>query len=261
MFDFFKKNSASDKFDAKSLRAAVLQFLKEELQQLEGGEGKGLKLIQLFVAAAEGERYLYEAGLLSQEPELLREEIQRIADNFAVDLPTDWKLTIDFVDVLPETAIRNAATYTGIVFKMASASPQVTKQTRKAKVTILRGKAEEDEYILLGNNKRINIGREKHIQVDDGSFRTNDIAFPEVSEFESNKYISRQHAHIEWDNQGECFRFFADEGGIPPGNKTKLLSAGSGSLQKLNSTEIGYPLNDADQLILGDVAVLEFTII
>jgi hypothetical protein len=42
MFDFFKK---SNKLDAKGIRDAVLQFIKEELQQLDGGEGTYLQTI------------------------------------------------------------------------------------------------------------------------------------------------------------------------------------------------------------------------
>jgi hypothetical protein len=52
---------------------------------------------------------------------------------------------------------------------------------------------------------------------------------------------------------------FADEGGIPPGNKIKIRSASTENLIKLNSTHIGHRLEEGDQVILGETAVFEFS--
>ncbi|HEY0176492.1 MAG TPA: hypothetical protein VGC08_08945, partial [Pedobacter sp.] len=149
----------------------------------------------------------------------------------------------------------------GLVLKMAAVSSPVTSSGFQGLLRILKGRAEQEEYVLEPDGKRINIGREKNVQANDGSFRINQIAFPEDVAFEGNKYISRQHAHIVWDDQSGSFRLFADEGGVPPGNKTRIRSAKDGSADKLNSTQIGHPLREGDQIILADVAVLEFTMI
>jgi len=53
---------------------------------------------------------------------------------------------------------------------------------------------------------------------------------------------------------------FADEGGVPPRNKTKIHIASDGKMIKLNSTQIGHPMSEGDQVILGESAVLLFTI-
>lgn len=259
MFDFFKNKKDNKELDAKGLRDLILQFVKEELQRLDGGEGKGLSALQLYVAAEEGERFLYETSLYSTEPSRLQEEIQRIGDNYAIELPADWKLEVLFVSELPSGSIIKAALKTGLVFKAASRAQANQAITTKAKVCILNGQAEKQEYILEPVTNRINIGREKNVQAKDGSYRINGIAFP--GELENNKYVSRQHAHIEWDSVTAQFKIYADEGGVPPGNKTKIRSAKDETVQKLNSTLIGYPLVDGDQVILADVAVLEFSII
>ena len=96
------------------------------------------------------------------------------------------------------------------------------------------------------------------MRTPDGFFRENVIAFPATSSNESNKFVSRQHAHIEWDNDSGSFLLFADEGGIPPRNKVKLRSE-NGELEKLQTMEIGHQLREGDQIILGDSAVLEFS--
>jgi hypothetical protein len=270
MFDFFKK---SNKLDAKGIRDAVLQFIKEELQQLDGGEGTYLQTISVFVAPTEEEKFLYEAALYNGDTERLQDDIQRIADNFALDLPKDWQLTLQFEEELPAGLLRTNEIKAGLQLKM-SAPPVIAASgkagqgtaaaapTVAAALKVLKGKAEQDEYLLkVGESRRVNIGREAQIQANDGSMRVNHIAFPEDPAYESNKYISRQHAHIEWDTASASFKLFADEGGVPPGNKTKIRAAKDESVSKLNSALIGYPLNDGDQIILGDAAVLQFSII
>ncbi|SEA40965.1 FHA domain-containing protein [Pedobacter hartonius] len=259
MFDFFKKNN---KLDAKGIRDTFLQFIKEELQQLDGGEGSSLAVIAVAVAPAEEERFLYEAALYNGNTEKLQEDIQRIADNFALDLPSNWKLTLEFADELPAGMIRTNEIKAGLRLIMSAAGAATADAVvLNARLKILKGKAEQEEYVLhAGDTRRINMGREARVQAKDGSFRINHIAFPEDPVYETNKYISRQHAHIEWDTAAAAFKLYADEGGLPPGNKTKIRTARDESVYKLNSTQIGYPLKDTDQIILGDVAVLEFTI-
>jgi hypothetical protein len=50
---------------------------------------------------------------------------------------------------------------------------------------------------------------------------------------------------------------FADEGGIPPHNKMKVRTQG-GIPVKLQTTQIGHRLQEGDQIILGESALLEF---
>ena len=260
IFDFFKKNNDSGRLDAKGLRDAVLQFIKEELQQLDGGEGNLLSGLSIFVNPEEEVRFIYEAALYRGHPEKIRDEIQRIADNFALNLPEGWKLAVEYVDELPEGCIQRENIRTGLKLQMASVTAAAAPLAKNATVRILKGTAEQDQYPLKTGLKRLNIGRGRQVQAGDGSFRTNHVSFPDDPAYEANKYISRQHAHIEWDEQALAFKLYADEGGVPPGNKTKIKSAADESVHKLNSTQVGYTLKDADQIILGDVAILEFSL-
>lgn len=258
MFDFFKKNKGDAPLDAKGLRGEILQFIKEELQQLDGGEGKYLKALELFVRVRAEELFNYETALFSAEPEKFQEEVQRIADNFALDLPQGWKLAVHYVTEFPEGVILREQLKVGLVLK-SSGSPVISGQTSlTASLKVIAGRAEKEVYVIEAGTGRINIGRESSVQGSDGSFRLNTIAFPAEAQ-ESNKYISRQHAHLEWDEQQTCFKLYADEGGVPPGNKTKIRTAKDETTHKLNSTQVGYILKTGDQIILADVAVLEFT--
>ena len=48
MFDLFKQNENNTTQDVKMLRHKLLQFIKEQLQRWEGGEGNAIKGMQLF---------------------------------------------------------------------------------------------------------------------------------------------------------------------------------------------------------------------
>lgn len=261
IFDFLRGDKNKGPLDAKGLREAILQFIKEELQKLDGGEGAAMAGLQLFVSAAAEERFLYDTALYSDDAEKLQEEIQRTADNFALSLPEDWKLTVDFVAELPVGSVQKAEMKVALLMKKKTKAAATSSAVPvEGMLQILKGDAEESSYILKPVSGRINIGRGKNVASNDGAIRINQIAFPEDPASEFNKYISRQHAHIEWDEPSGFYKLFADEGGVPPGNKTKIKNLRDESTHKLNSTVIGYPLHPGDQIILADIAVLKFTI-
>jgi pSer/pThr/pTyr-binding forkhead associated (FHA) protein len=258
MFNFFKQNKDQQRpDDVKGIRDAILRFIKEQLQKAEGGEGSNIRGIQLYLAPKEEEKHLYQSAVFVEDEGRFKDEIQKIADDFALQLPDNWNLEILFREVLPQDAIKtqniDAALF--IVTRKQTAP----KTTVTAYINILNGEAEKENYSFTSTSGKIFIGREKKVQTADGFFRINTIAFPAESTHQSNKYISRQHAHIEWDPERNSFMLYADEGGIPPRNKVKVRTA-DGNMEKLQTTQIGYPLQEGDQIILGDSALLEFRI-
>ncbi|HEY0110213.1 MAG TPA: FHA domain-containing protein [Fibrella sp.] len=256
MFNFFKHENESHPQDVKVLRDALLRFLKETLQQLEGGEGRHIKGLQLFVACSDAQRYLYEAAVYQQEPGRFQDEVQKIADDFAIELPPSWTMETTFADSLPPEAVKSSVLDVALFIRTRAASLQARTTGR---IRVLSGEAEQQEYTVTSTDGVITIGREKTAQADDGFVRINTIAFPAKSTSEGNRYVSRQHAHIEWNKDAGCFMLFADEGGVPPRNKVKIRSAGAPTPIKLHSIDVGHPLQEADQIVLGESAVLEFS--
>jgi pSer/pThr/pTyr-binding forkhead associated (FHA) protein len=128
-----------------------------------------------------------------------------------------------------------------------------------AYIRILNGEAENEVYTISSTDARINIGRDKKVQGSDGFFRVNTIVFPATSQHESNRSVSRQHAHIKFDNNSGQFLLFADEGGIPPKNKIKVRSTNDAAPVKLYSTLNGHALQEGDQIMLGESAIIEFS--
>ncbi len=254
MFEIFKGDQPGQ-MDVKSSRDAAIRFIKEELQKSEGGEGRNIRGLQLFIFSPAEERHIYEAALYVGEPERLKEEIQKIADDFDIDLPLNWTIEVSFTDALPAGAKKTSDLDLALFIKTRE---NLIRKDLKACISILNGEAEQNEYTIHSGMEPMTIGREKKAQGSDGFFRVNTIAFPGDSSNEANKYISRQHAHISWNSDTGCFMIFADEGGVPPHNKIKIKSQNNDTSFKLNSTQIGHALQDGDQVILGESAVIEF---
>ncbi len=256
MFDLFKKNENKGPSDVKVVRDVLLRFIKEQLQKAEGGEGRNIKGINIFIFGNPGEKHVYEAAVYAEEEDRFKQEIQKIADDYAVDLPGNWDLNISFEDEQPPQAIKVGTLDAAIFIRTKD---NTTQKSATAYIRVLNGEAEKQEYTITSSGGKVNIGRGKKAQVEEGFFRNNHIAFLAESENESNKFVSRQHAHIEWNKDNGCFMLFADEGGIPPRNKIKIRSAANENLIKLNSVTIGHRLAEGDQVILGESAVLEFS--
>jgi hypothetical protein len=257
MFNLFNKNTPEKPQDVKAIRDAFLVFIKQELQKMEGGEGRNIKGFVLYICCQPSEEFMYEAAVFSAEENRFKNEVQRIADDFAIDLPEDWTMETLFVEELPDRGIKMEQLNAALYFKLPEHVSVVKSGTGYIK--ILTGEAEQSTYIIKSVDGRINIGRGRQSQDTDGFFRKNEIAFPEDSSNEGNKYISRQHAHIEWNNESASFMLFADEGGVPPRNKVKIRSKTDHNPVKLTFTELGFVLNEGDQIILGESAVLEFS--
>lgn len=253
MFNLFKEKPA----DVKKIRAALLQFIKDKLQKAEGGEGANITGMYIFFHCNDSERYLYDSVVYSNAPGKFKEEIQRIADDYAILLPSTWKLDIAYSDKYPEQSYVDTEIKTALFISARKAGPLLTKRSR-AYMRILNGRAEKDLYIIEASSEKINIGREAKIQTSAGHVRKNAIAFITNGTTDMNRSVSRQHAHIEWEAESGSFLIFADEGGIPPNNKMKVRTT-SGALIKMQATEVGHRLEEGDQVVLGDNAVLEFT--
>ena len=255
MFDLFKPKKEERPNDVKGIRDSLLLFIKEQLQKTEGGEGGMIRGMQLYLTPTPEEKHLYEAAVYVEEEGRFREEVQKISDDYAIDLPEGWNMDVQFVDAAPPDAVKAKDTDAALFF--STRKQAVVQAMTTAFIRILNGTAESEVYTLTSTGGKVCIGREKKVQAGDGFYRTNTIAFP-GGEHDANKYISRQHAHIEWSDENGCFLLFADEGGVPPRNKVKVRSV-DGTPVKLQATNIGHPLQEGDQIILGESALLEFT--
>ena len=252
MLNFLKQKPK----DIKALRSEMLEFIKEQLKKAESGEGENIRGLQLYVTCDPQDKFLYEGALNVDDHDKFREAVQKIADDFAIALPPNWSLKVAFDETVPAEAIASPEIDVAL-FISTRQKPSIHKDA-VAYIKILNGEAEQAVYEIHSSNKKINIGREKNVQLPDGYLRQNQIAFPDNSSNKSNRSVSRQHAHIEWNEELAAFCLYADEGGIPPSNKIKVKPE-HGQEVRLITTEIGHHLKEGDQIILGESALLEFS--
>lgn len=257
MFDLFKKNTQDSPNDVKTVRDALLQFIKEQLKKAEGGEGANIKGLQLFIACSPEERHMYEAAVyFGEEDRFQKEEVQRIADDYAIELPDVWTLDVSFVENLPAEAMKIPGLEAALFI---ATRKNAVQRTAMAYIKVRMGEAEKPIYTITSNSGKVYIGREKRVQTADGFYRENSIAFVEGSSNPANRFVSRQHAHIEFDNESGNFLLFADEGGVPPRNKVKVKQPHEANPVKLYTTTFAHALQEGDQILLGDSALLEFS--
>jgi len=252
-----KKNKDDKPSDVKGVRDMLIRFIKDQLQKFDGGEGGNIYDMQLFIACSNDERVVYDAAVYQNEEDKFKLEVQKVADDYAIDLPEEWLFNITFTDKFPEGAIKSADGKLAIIVNTKKTSAPQTSVFSKAVINILSGETGDALYEITPASGKINIGRGREVKLDDGSIRINQIAFTEDSANAINRFVSRRHAHLEWDGDAACLMLYADEGGIPPGNKTKIKTASNEKTVKVNAANMAYRLNQGDQVILGDSAVLE----
>jgi len=178
MFDLFKQGSRPQ--DVKAIRSSLLQFIKEQLQKTEGGEGGNIKGLCLYITCNEDEKHLYEAAVYADDEDRFKEEeVQRIADDYAIALPENWTLEINFSETAPPEALQ-ALDVDAAMFVSTKKKPTVHKEAT-AFIRVLNGEAEKRVYSITSSDRVINIGRERRVQTADGFFRENTIAFPDKS--------------------------------------------------------------------------------
>ena len=257
MLNFLKPGNDQPSLDVKIVRNRLLQFIKEQLQRREGGEGSNIRGMELYLAPKPDEKDFYESIVYFYDTNRFKnEEVQRIADDYAISLPAQWNLNLVFVDELPEAAVRSKDL--PVALHIGTKRQPKLNNPRTAYLRVLSGEAEHNEYTISDTTGRVHIGSDREVKTADGFFRINTIAFLVKSATDPNRYISPQHAHIEWNDDSGCFCLFADEGGTPPRNKVKVQTA-DGSLVKLQTVHIGHPLKEGDQIMLGESSLLRFS--
>ena len=116
-----------------------------------------------------------------------------------------------------------------------------------------------EPFYLLEPGKSYNIGVGSMALLDNGALRRNDIAVDDnvrSQEYDRNKYVSRNHAHIEYVN--EHFVLYVDKGGLRSAGKRTAVARGENTFP-LEDTLIPFPLEDGDMIVLSRAVRILFT--
>lgn len=137
-----------------------------------------------------------------------------------------------------------------------------SKKLQKLNITALTGILWEKEIELTPRKKPYFIGRCKMPELDRAAKIINDIAFvgPEENDepqYEINRYVSRSIAKIVFNEKTGTFELMRSNLINNNQHKIKLIRIADGVQQiSINNTEVGYPLQDDDQIVFNDKVAL-----
>jgi pSer/pThr/pTyr-binding forkhead associated (FHA) protein len=246
-------------------REEIIKFIVHSLRPYVNERNTGIKGLRLYVlCASKEEEALVNVALYADRADGFKNEelARKLSDNYISPDP-NWFFEFVLVrDKLPDS-MHVQGTLGLDVVKAGVIAGNVTI----AGVTVISGQLEKEEYILDPKKKqRYLIGRSKNPILPSGAMQANDIVFINKDEpgFDpslgaSNEYVSRNHAVITFNPQLRNYFVAADKGGVPESNnKTKLFTA-TGKIVRLDIAGAAHELQDGDQLELGGMARLLFS--
>ena len=135
---------------------------------------------------------------------------------------------------------------------------------KRARISVIGGKGSliqdpfelSSEMLKKEGVKCFNIGRGAFPNIGEGGYRQNHIAIDDKNNLETNRYVSRAHAHIGF---SEVFGFYlqVEYGGSRlSGNRTRLFRGEK--MIEMENLEVKEPLQNGDLIELGKAVVLQF---
>jgi len=187
-------------------------------------------------------RALFEAAFSDQHR--LANDIRECLAGAGCEIPPGFAVEIETAESGPKSV--------DILYANRSAQPVLAAKPGPARVTIARGKAGQESFVL--DKARINIGRlEELTDSRQRVVRRNDIVFEDGAD-EANATVSRGHAHIRLDAETSEYRICDDSSEYG----TRIFRDGR-SIEVPSGGKRGERLNPGDEIYLGR-ACLRFEI-
>ena len=118
------------------------------------------------------------------------------------------------------------------------------------------------QTVLEAGTLRYNIGLGAHPRMSGGQIRHNQVAVddrPELPEYDQcNKYVSRTHAHITYDERYGFVLYAEPNGTRERGKRTIVIRKNGEDRIELDNPMIGVPLRDGDSIVLSGKVQLVF---
>ena len=241
--------TATVKADMLSVNNEDIKLIIAKITGTMGGNAKlaDKELLVLTNDALEMERY--KSADFTEE--LKRQLANSIGDSFC-------KIRTGGTDGYPEASKLKDGFYI-VIRKVNSANEAMVG---KAVLQALEGSGSltQPEIVLEGEGK-YNIGVGKRTRLDNGRLRTNHIAISDNQDdpqYENNKYISRDHAHITYTSE-EGWRLHVELNGTRMRNKrTRILR--NGEIIDMLNPVMPQKLMDGDIIELSKCVLLSFNI-
>lgn len=229
--------------DLLEIRREILQDVRDHIQ-LEGN-GRNIfpyNTIKIQIGATDSTQQALLTGSFSEDQEL-EHAISALLGEAGCRVPVSFNVTVSVTED-PEIALTGRPFHINYSHIRAAQVDAISQTRPQAKLTVLRGQADSDEYMI--NADRVNLGRMKEVvSAKDGLRRRNDLAFAETE-----TTVSREHAYLRYDPPSGKFRIYDNmsQHGTVVFRNGRRFAVPKGPTR-------GFQLHFGDEIHLGDVRV------
>lgn len=241
---------SKDAPELAEIRLLILDYVKSKTHRTSGKNVFPYNVIRIRLRGIpEDQAAVFRSEFLSQ---YFAEELKAGLTRAGCRFPADLHVALQTTEALPS----NGEQWLSIETELEQAPPPdpVPPPRRPAKLTVLHGSANQREISL--EKIRTNIGRTAEVFRGAGPSRRNDLAFSEDNE--TNRTVSREHAHIVYSQQSGEYRIINDRSYKGDAN-CALWIVRDGLSQPVHRGTRGTLLKTGDEIHLGG-AVLRFQI-
>ena len=215
---------------------AILEEIETKIQTLRRGERifPYNSLVVRLYSSDPDRRQLFEAAF--SQGRRLEKNVRQCLAGAGCELPSEFIVNI-------ETAEEGQGPFQ-IEYVAQANRPPSQERIAQARLVVIRGKANQDEFVL--QKARTNIGRMAELTDSrQRLIRRNDIVFEDGSDA-ANATVSRGHAHILFDSQTSEYRICDDASEYG----TRVFRDGR-SIEVPPNAQRGERLRPGDEIYLG----------
>src|SRR5579872_3986356 len=173
------------------IRFALLDEVRKKSYRSGGKRVFPYNFVRINVRGVEDSRSsLFKADFFKQ---YFEQEIRKSLVKAECKYPEDLEVDVEVTSEFPEPG----GLWLWIEAEAQKRKPRMPLR-RAAKLNVTEGKANRAELSL--DKMRTNIGRTVDVYRSEGLSRRNDLAFTEETDI--NRTVSREHAHVEYDEAG-----------------------------------------------------------
>jgi hypothetical protein len=229
------------------IRLAVLDQVREKSYRSGGRKVFPYDLLRVHLRGVEeSSREVFAGGFFRR---YLEQEIAGALRNAGCRYPENLRVEVNATAGLPPHG------EPWLVVE-AAAQPKPDVASSIASLVVREGKANVETMPI--NKARLNIGRVVDVYRDQGLFRRNDLAFEEDNEI--NRTVSREHAHIRYDQATGEYRLFNDRWHARgKTGECGIWIVRDGMSQEVHRDSRGVKLEPGDEIHFGR-AVVEFEV-
>ena len=248
----FGAGQVGDSPEIAEIRFAILDEVRTRMQRAAGKHIFPYDLVTIQIhGVGDSQSAIFEREFFRG---FFENEVRRTLEKEQCRFPGDLRVEVRVTKSLPETG-----KWLTVETSAQAAPPPPAPVTRRvARLTVLAGTANSFEFAL--EKARINIGRVTDVYRAAGPSRRNDILFAEETPI--NRTVSREHAHILWDEAAREYRLYNDRWYKRVGKHDgacNLWIMRDGMGQEVHRDTRGTKLQDGDEIHLGK-AVLRFSL-